>query len=284
MKKIICIVIAFILVILTGCTSDLKVNEDVVKDISDKITETIIEKVDNERVEKKETHTLDAANSIELIVNGQVGDINIIAVETQEAIIDATIIATSNTKSGAKKLLEDFTYIVEEKWNAIKINTTQSNDKSNIISDGIKVDLNIKIPKTIKNITITTNVSNLTIENINCDFDAAVNVGDINIRNSNSLYNVKTDVGDIKLVNCIISGNSNFNTSTGNVDILADDISDAKNINVETHVGNISMSLPESSSYKANIIEFMKEQRTEINGDGKADIKLIAHVGDINLE
>ena len=181
-------------------------------------------------------------------------------------------------------MLKDFTYTVEAKWNVIKIDTTQSNDKSIMINDGIKVDLNIKIPKTVKNITVTTNVGNITSENINCEFDASVNVGDINIRNSNCLYNVKTDVGDIKLDNCIISGKSEFNTSTGDVNISADNISDAQNIYAETQVGNINMSLPESSSYKADINEFMKTQRTETNGDGKTVIKLVANVGKISFQ
>jgi len=266
MKKIAFLsIVIILLVILSSCTSDFKVDENIVEDITDKLTEKIVENTGDNRVEKTETHTLDASNSIDLVVNSSVGDINVTSNNSSEVIIDANIVANSKNKDTAKKALENYSYVVESNSSTIKVDTSQNMNEL-INGGGISVDLNIKVPATIKTIRI------------------ANNVGDTTINNSNATYNIKTDVGEIDLDNCHIVGKSEFNTNTGDIKISTNDISDAENIFVETQVGDINISLPESSSYKADINEFMEKQRFETKGNGKTNIKLVTNVGSIDFK
>lgn len=282
MKRIY-ILLCFVLLIFSGCTSDFKVDENKVKDISDKITETIIEKTASERAEKTESHKLEASDLNELIIDNAVGSINILCNESTEATVDLKIKANSKEKKDAEKLLSEFSYTVEAKRKALVIDTSQySKDLKD--SDGISTDLDIKIPSNIVKITVKSNVGELVAENINGEFNAIVNVGNIKINNSGSSYDIKADVGDISLRGGKITGKSQFNTNTGNISVETDDISEAKNIVAETNVGNISMRLPESSNYKAEINEFMKEKRTESKGDGKTSIRLTSNVGKIDFK
>lgn len=284
LKRIISILIlSFMFLNLTGCTSNFKINEDLVKDLSDKITENVINTVDKEKIEKNETHNLDASNSIELVINGSVGEIKVTSHESKEAIVDANIIAKSKDKEKAKKLLDEYKYTVKSTSNAIKIDTAKTNNLI-IIDDMIEVNLNIKIPISIKHITIVNNVGDIELENVNGELKISNNVGETYIKNSNCSYNVKTDVGEINLSNCIVVGESEFNTNTGDIRITATDISNANNIVAEAQVGDIKMQLPETSNYKAEINEFMEKERTEVHGDGKTNIKLITNVGDIDFK
>ena len=61
MKRLICILL-IIMILSTSCTSLLKVDEDKVKDVSDKVTDALINTVGQEKAEKKESHTVESAD------------------------------------------------------------------------------------------------------------------------------------------------------------------------------------------------------------------------------
>lgn len=284
MKKTALVLITVIIfALLTGCTSDFKVNDVVVKDISDKITQAVIENIDsNIDAEKQETHTLDATNSAELIVKSEVGDIIIMTHDSNEIVIDANIKAKSNTKERAEELVESFKYSIEEKGKKISIDTTGYNGKT--ISDEIIVDLIIKIPSSIETTSVTSNVGDINFENINGTINSIANVGDITIKNSSASYDIKADVGDVELRDGSILGESIFYLNVGDINVTTNDISMAESLSAETKVGDIKMSLPENSNYEADIREFMQEPRNELAGTGKTKIKLITDVGNIDFE
>lgn len=283
MKRIVSVIfIVLLLSNLTGCTSDFKVNEVVVKDISDKITQTVIETIDsNVKAEKNETHTLDGVNSTDLIIKGEVGNIDVATHDSNEVLIETTIKAKSNTKERAEELIKNFSYSVEGKGKTVSIDTTGYEVK--LENDQISVDINIKIPSTIDTISITSNVGNININDTNGEINALSNVGDIIVKNSNGLYDIKTDVGDIIIENSVFTGKSDFYLNVGKIDLTAIDITNAKSISVETKVGDIKMSLPVNADYEADINEFMKEPRVELNGNGNTNIKLITNVGTIEI-
>jgi len=283
MKRIVSVLIIILLLSnITGCTSDFKINEVVVKDISDKITQTVIETVDSDvKAEKEETHTLDGVNSTNLIIRDEVGNIHVETHDSNAVLIETTIKAKSNTKERAEELIENFNYSVEGKGKTISIDTTGYEAK--LENDQISVDISIKIPSTIDNISITSNVGNINIDDINGEINALSNVGDIIIKNSNGLYDVKTDVGDIIIENSVFIGKSNFYLNVGKINLTAIEISNAKSISVETKVGDIKISLPVNADYEADINEFMKEPRVELNGNGNTNIKLITNVGTIEI-
>lgn len=268
---------------LTGCTSNFEVNEDIVKDLSDKITESVINTVDKEKAEKTENHKLDASKSNELIINGSVGDIKVSCHDSKEAVIDVTVSAKSKDKEKAKKLLDEYTYSVKSELSAIKVDTAISNSKI-FGEDNIEVNLDIKIPASIAQITIVNNVGDIKLADIKGNLKISSNVGEIRFENTDASYKATSDVGEIYLYKCIMRGESEFNTNTGEISISASDISNAKKISAEAKVGDIKVELPETSDYKAEIHEFMEKERTEVHGDGKTKIELTTHVGNINFK
>lgn len=284
MKKNVSIfLLTVILLNLTACTSNFKVNEDVVKDISDKITKNVINTVDKEKVEKKENQKLDASKSDKLIINSSVGEIKISSYDSSEALIDVSIAAKSKDKEKAKKLIDEYTYTVKTESDAIKINTTLSSDKS-VGLDSLEVNLDIKVPDTVKQISVVNNVGDIQISNITGDLKISNNVGEIRFENAGGSCNVTSDVGEIILNKSILTGESKFNTNTGEISISTSDISEAKKIFAEANVGDINLELPESSDYKAEIHEFMEKERTEVHGKGKTKINLTTHVGNIKFK
>lgn len=283
MKKfILSLIIIFIFVGLVGCTAEFKVNEKTAKDISDKITQNVIDTVDSKiKAIKQETHTLGTTNSTQLNIESEVGDIDIITHDLNIVLADISIKAKSSTKQKAEELINNFKYTVEANGNAINIDTTGYNNMLN--NDKIIVDLSFKIPKTIENITITSNVGDIIIENTNGIINASSDVGDINIKNSNALYDINTDVGDINLENSLISGTSKFYLNVGDINVSANDITNAESISIESQVGDINVSLPQNSNYEASINEFLNEPKTKLNGNGKTKITLTTSVGNIDF-
>lgn len=282
-KAILLLTIVIIFMLSTGCTSEFKLNDVVVKDLSDKITQAVIEKSDsNIQSERHDTKTIDSKNLTELIIKSEVGDIKIITDESSEITIDTNIQAKSSSKEKADELVESFEYSIETNGKKLSIDTTGYNKK--IISDQIIVDLIIKIPSTIEKFDIGSNVGDISIENINGEINITSNVGDTFVRDSNASYDIKTDVGDVNIQNSSFSDSSAFYTNVGDIAINTNDISEAKNLSVETNVGDIKILLPKSSNYEADIQEFLKDKKVESMGTGKTKIKLITHVGDIDFE
>nr|WP_312576459.1 DUF4097 family beta strand repeat-containing protein [Sedimentibacter sp.] len=284
MKKIgLSLVVILILALFTGCTSDFKINDAVVKDISDKITHAVIETVDSDiKSERHDSKTVDSNDLTELIVKSEVGDIEIVTHESTETLIDTNIKARSNTKEAAEELVKSFDYSVETKGKKLSIDTTEHSKKSN--SDELIVDLVIKIPSNIEKVEISSNVGDINIESINGNINLTSNIGDTIIKSSNASYYIKTDVGDINVQNSSFSDSSTFYSNVGDININANDISIAKNLSFETNVGDIKILIPKNSNYEANIQEFLKDPKIETVGTGKTKIKLITHVGNIDLE
>lgn len=282
-KAILLLTIVIIFMLSTGCTSEFKLNDVVVKDLSDKITQAVIEKSDsNIQSERHDTKTIDSKNLTELIIKSEVGDIKIITHESSETTIDTNIQAKSSSKEKADELVKSFEYSIETKGKKLSIDTTGYNKK--IISDQIIVDLVIKIPSNIEKFDIGSNVGDISIENINGEINITSNVGDTFVKDSNASYDIKTDVGDVNIQNSSFSDSSTFYTNVGDIAINTNDISEAKNLSVETNVGDIKLLLPKSSNYEADIQEFLKDKKVESMGTGKTKIKLITHVGDIDFE
>ena len=135
----------------------------------------------------------------------------------------------------------------------------------------------------MESITLLLNVGDIDIKNINGKYEIVNNVGEITIENAQASYNIKTDVGDIDLINVAAVDGSKFKANTGEIKISLEDISDANTLEAETGVGDIDISVPDDSSYKAVINEFMEKERIETNKDEKTEIIITTGVGDIKF-
>ncbi|MFA9422624.1 MAG: hypothetical protein ACERLG_03540 [Sedimentibacter sp.] len=282
MKKSIITLIAISLIILiTGCTSDFKVDENAVKEVSDKITETIIETVGKEAVKKQESKTISAGNLKKLNIKSVVGNINIETSDVEDAVISIDISGNSSSKEKTEQLIENFSYTAEKQFDSIVIDT--SNRDGLIDNETIRTDLDISIPPNIETIVVSLNVGDVHIEKINGKFEIICDVGNININNSIGFYNLQTDVGNIVLNNSAAIDRSDYSTHTGDINLSLTDVTNAKTITAKTDVGNIKVSIPENSSYEAIINEFLKDEKIETNGEGSTKFSLETSVGTIDF-
>lgn len=151
MKKIInSLLIILYVLLLSGCSSIGKVDENKVKDVSDKITQALVDTVGKSEANKQESHTVNAESLNTLNINSSVGDIIIDTHKSSEALIGINIVAKSDSKEKSNQLIEDFSYTVKENNNSVDIDTSY-NDRS---SDGynISTELSITVPENITNI------------------------------------------------------------------------------------------------------------------------------------
>jgi len=279
MKRLICILL-IIMVLSAGCTNLFEVDEEKVKDVSDKVTEAIINTVGQEKAEKKESRTVDSAGKSTLIVKNSVGDIDIKSHESDDTIINISITAKSGSKQKSEEFIENYNYTLKSEGGAIVVDTSFEEPLSGL---NLTTDLVIYIPSTIKDIEVSTNVGDVHLSGVSGNMQIDNNVGEITIDKSEGSYILKVDVGGITIKDCIAIGNSESKTNTGKIEISLSDISKAVSIIAETGVGDIKMSINDDSGYHATINEFMKDERIQTKSDQGTNINLTAGVGEINL-
>lgn len=278
MRKIICLLM--IILSLTGCASFLKVDEDKVKDVSDKITETLINTVGQEEAEKQDSQTVESSDKDTLSLISSVGDISIITHQSNDTIINICINSKAGSKEKAEEIIENYTYTVNTENNSIFVDASFEEPLSGI---NLTTDLVIYIPLTIKDIKVSHNVGDIHLSDVSGSINLKNNVGEITVDKSEGSYNINVDVGEITLRDCTAVGNSEFKTNTGEIDVSFTDISEASNITAETGVGNIEMSLNDDAGYHAVINEFMKDERIETKNNQNTNISLTTNVGEIDF-
>lgn len=280
MKRIICLLL-IILISATGCTSFFKVDENKVKDVSDKITDTLINTVGQEKAEKQESHTIESTDKKTLSIISSVGDISIQSHSADNTIIDINIASKAGSKEKAEEIIESYTYTVNTEGNSIVVDTSFDNPLSGV---NLTIDLVIYIPSNIKNVNVSSNVGDIHLSGVSGNIQLNNNVGEVMIDKSEGSYSVKVDVGEINIKDCIAVGNLEFKTNTGEIDISLNSISDADSITAETGVGNINMSLNDDAGYRAVINEFMKDKKIETKNDQHTNITLTTGVGEIDFK
>ena len=279
MRKVICLLL-LIMVLSTGCSSLYKVDEDKVKDVSDIITEKLINTVGQEKAEKKASHTIASTDKNAFSLISSVGDISIITHQSDDTIINININSKGGSKEKAEEIIENYTYTLNAENNVINVDTSFDEPLSGV---NLSVDLIIYIPSAIEDIKVLTNVGDVHLSEVSGNIQIDNNVGKIFVDKSEGLYNIKVDVGEIILKDCIAIGNSEFKTNTGEIEITLRDISKAVSIIAETGVGNIEMSLEGDAGYHATINEFMKNERIETKNDQGTNINLTTGVGEIDF-
>lgn len=280
MRKIICLLIV-IMIMTTGCASLYKVDEDKVKDVSDIITDALINTVGQEKSEKKKSHTVESSDKNSLSIISSVGDISVVSHQSDDTIVEINITSRAGSKNKAEEIIENYTYTIKEENNTIEVDTSFEKPVSGV---NLAIELVIYIPATIKDVKVSTNVGDVHISGIIGNIDLKNNVGEITLDKTKGSYNINVDVGGIILSDCIAVGNSQFKTNTGEIDVSFTDISGATNISAETGVGNIEMSLNDDAAYHAVINEFMKDERIETKNDQHTNISLTTGVGEIDFK
>lgn len=282
MKKIIILLtITLFALSISSCASITEVDEDKVKDVSDKITEAIIDTVGKENAVRNESHTIDAEGLNSIKINSSVGNIDIATHESKDTIINISIAAKTGSKEKSEQLVNEFRYSVEEKVNSIIVDTSFNDIKFD--DNNVSTDLSITVPANIENIIIDLNVGDIYINKVNGKYEIKNNVGNIELESSTASYDIKTNVGEIILSDASAVSNSEFSTNTGDIIISLKDITNADSITASTDVGDIKLNVPDEASYEAVINEFMEKERIEANKDEQTKIKLKTGVGNIDF-
>jgi len=263
----------------TGCSSLHEIDDVKVKDVSDIITQALINTAGQEKAEKKESHTLAATDKKAFNLIGSVGDISITSHQSDDTIININIRSSAGTREKAEDTIENYTYTISEENNAIEVDTSFEKPLNGI---NLSVDLEIYIPSTINDIKISTNVGDIQLSGIIGNIDIKSNVGEALLDKSEGSYNLNVDVGDIRLEDCKPIGNSNFHTNTGDMKFSLD-ITKSDTITAETGVGDIEMAIKADKGYHAVINEFMEDERVEKKGDPNTQISLKTGVGKISF-
>jgi hypothetical protein len=279
MKRLICILL-ITMILSTGCTSLYKLDENKVKDVSDIITDVLINTVGQEKAEKKDSHTIASADKNAISLISSVGDISIVTHQSDDTIIKINMNSRADSKKKAEEIIDSYTYTIKEENNSIEVDTSFEKPVSGV---NLTVELIIYIPSTIKDVKVLTNVGDVHLSGVNGNIDIKSNVGEASIDSSEGTYNLHVNVGDIRLMESIAIGNSEFKTSTGDIN-LSIDITRSDSITAETGVGDIQMTISDDAGYHAFINEFMKDERIETKDEPYTDISLTTGVGGIELK
>lgn len=279
MKKLISILL-IAMILFAGCTSLDIADENIVKDVSDIITDTVFNGAGNEKAERKESHTVKSENKNTLNLMSSVGDINIVPHQSDDTIININITAKAKEKKKAEEIIENYIYKINEEGSSIVIDTTFNELPKDI---NLVTDLTVYLPSTIQYLEVAANVGDVNINSFIGNMDIKSNVGEVVLDKSNGSYTIKADVGGIILKDCTAVGNSEFITSTGEIELTFKSISKAVSIIAETGVGNIEFSLNDDSGYHAVINEFMKDERIQTKHDQGTSINLTTGVGKIEF-
>ncbi|MEL7649684.1 MAG: hypothetical protein AAGU76_16435 [Sedimentibacter sp.] len=281
MKKSVILILTAAIALTAGCTADLKVDENAVKEVSDKITEKIIDTVGKEGYERYETHTFDAEGISRLTVSSAVGKINVKTHDSAEAVVNITVRVKSSSKEKSKEIADSYSYTAEKNGSSIDVDTSIKD----YYPDGTSIDTDIEVllPSGISDTVVSLNVGDIDIAGLDGSIEASCNVGSISIKDCSGYYNMRTDVGNIDLADSSAQRNSDFTVNTGDIDLSFSDIASADTISVKTNVGDIDVKIPENPGYKSSIKEFMKDEQTETSGDGKTKITLSSGVGTAKL-
>lgn len=274
------VLIALSLSILSGCSSITKVDEDKVEDVSDKIIKAIANNPRKIRAERQESHTINAENLTDINIQNSVGEIHIDTHESQDALVELQIVAESDSQERCEQLAEDFTYVVEKGIKSIDIDTTY---KEKYNAENISTHLKITLPQNIENITVSSNVGDIHIRNIDGKFEITNNVGEIIVENSKGIYKLTNNVGDLNVDINAANKKSTFTTNTGDISLSIRDITTADSIKATTNVGDIIVSVPKNSDYAAVINEFMQDKKTESSGNKHTKIEITTDTGEIQF-
>lgn len=238
-----------------------------------------------------ETKRIDVKGIKEIKIDIDVGDCNIIAGGSEEAVIKTSCEYKAISEKKAQKALENTELRCEIKGDALHIDfiNSETGKKIGSIQNGnlvnIITDIEVTLPDNFRS------------------FDISTDVGEIEINDFSGAFDISSDVGDVTAKNLTITGKSKFDSDVGDIDCFVDsiagtelelktDVGDidlslgaAKNseIDIESNVGNIGLDTQGKSYEEISSKKDVVEQQKEIMIDGKCRVEMKADVGDIKI-
>lgn len=306
MKKLVVSIALCMCLTLTACSPGLA------KNLGTGIANLVKENIDKYgwsnvkyKVSSTDSKTMAADDLTGLKINCELAEITLTGQESSEVNIDIKVEAGAESEELAQELLSKYTYTAEIKNGTLTIDTSTDKDFFNNNGDNkrekyIAVYLDVKVPKSIESMSISSNMGDITVNDLRGNLaiqsdmgnvqvsrctghhDIDVSMGNIELNDCNGSYDMSANMGSIGLDSCAFSSDSRFDVDMGDVDLRASSISDANSITSDVSMGNISLRVPSNSDYDA-YINSISDNRQLSNGSGKTKITLDAKAGDVDF-
>ncbi|MDE5937238.1 MAG: hypothetical protein K2G83_07520 [Ruminococcus sp.] len=238
-----------------------------------------------------ETKTIDVKGIKEIKIDIDVGDCNIIAGDSEEAVIKTSCEYKAISEKKARKALENTELRCEIKGDSLHIDfiNSETGKKIGSIQNGNLVN-------------IITDIEVILPDNFRT-FDISTDVGEIEISDFSGAFDISSEVGDVTAKNLIITGKSNFDSDVGDIDCIVESISgtelelktdvgdidlslgktEKSEIDISSDIGNITLDTQGKSYEEISSEKDVVKQEKEILIDGRCRVEMKADVGDIKI-
>ena len=277
MKKLLALCSIVGMLSLSSCAVNISgINNGVTLDCIKKDSET--QKVDVNGIEKIE---IDIA----------VGDCNIIAGDSKEAVIKTNCEYKAINEKKAQKALENTELRCETEGDTLYISFIDSETgkkigslkNSNLVN--IITDIEVTLPDDFKFFDISTDVGDIQIGGFSGAFDISSDVGNIDAKELKitEKSSIDADVGDIDCIAESLDGTElELKADVGDVD-LSIGKTEKSQVNIEVDVGDISLDTQGKNYEETSSKKDFVEQKKELVIDGDCAVNLKTDVGDIKI-
>lgn len=194
-----------------------------------------------------------------LEISNTVGKVSLSSGDKEKIEIEIIkkIESKNHSQKEKEKILKDIKTIVVEDKNNFKLDFDygeKSKINQNAYVEKLNIDLNIKIPSNVEDITMDLDVVELEIADYIGDLDMEVNVGNILLKNIESKIDLELNVGNLESKNLKLKENSRIISNLGNVQL---DIVELGNTYVEINLGTQDIRVANNIEY--NLVKNNKE-------------------------
>lgn len=174
-----------------------------------------------------------------LVVENEVGTVRVVGSDRESVVVEATARAYGATRAAAEENL-DRVSVMAEQVSPTRIAVSGAFPQPWIGGQSPQVEFVIRVPGQTS-VQITTNVGEVTVEDLEGEARIQTSVGDVNVNGFRGMLDLGTSVGDVDVRGWTMLDDSRLSTRVGDIDArLAG--SPSFRLDAQTNVGRISSS------------------------------------------
>lgn len=217
----------------------------------------------------------------ELVIDHEVGDIEIVAGKGDQIKVTAEVVAQDRKSTSEKltKVFEQAEVSIQKDGNQAHILTHAKDDPKRSLWDWGQSTYNYS--EFGINYTIELPADIITA------YQVSNNVGDVSLNGLSGTFRLNNEVGEVDLVSAGFTGASKIKVSTGSVKLDIDSLDKKGTLEVNTAIGDIQVDLDESVDCSIDTKIALGDLTSTLNksrkGNGDSPISLSVDVGSIDL-
>ncbi|WP_018752247.1 hypothetical protein [Paenibacillus sanguinis] len=282
-----------LLALTAGCSSEQDAFSEKIGDMAlntvDKVQDSLELTVDNwaenmtsKQVTHELSHTTDIGKADKLIIDNQVGSVEVVQGTTDQLSVGAVITVQQGriSQKQQEELFEASTVSVTTKKGITEVRVHAKDDAGQSLwswanktlkTSEFTIDYIVQVPASVQ------------------EFDIGVAVGNIKVAGVTGKYRLEGDVGSISVQDGGIVGKSTIATETGSVNLSLASLEPDSTLHVNADVGSITASVADSIGYTLETatelgqITGAPEGTSEQNGGGPR-VSLTTSLGSIKVE